>query len=337
MKPPHFWWQHKQTCSARLLSPFGVLYGAIAGRRLRYVSASVPIPVICVGNFTVGGSGKTPVVDSIRHLLADHEHRPFVLSRGYGGRLKGPLRVNPTLHTAHDVGDEPMLLACQHGNYNQVIISRDRVRGAELALEHGASCIVMDDGLQNPSLYKNIVLNVVDAQVGFGNTLCIPAGPLRAPLKAQWPLIDAVVLIGEGSSSAGIIADAEKHSKPVLRAKLIPDPLQATYLHTKNVVAFAGIGRPEKFFETLQHIGATLQSARVFADHRPYEDAELKALQHQARTHHAQLVTTRKDFMRLSLHQKEFLKDDLYVLDVTLEWESPEDIQKLLKTLMHQI
>lgn len=334
MQSPHFWWQHEQTALARLLSLVGGVYGAIAAKRLQHAPTVVPFPVICVGNFTVGGAGKTPVVASIQNLLMKAGHRPFVLSRGYGGSLKGAVRVDPSIHTAQEVGDEPMLLAGQTHTGCGVIISRDRVKGAQLAIEHGALCIVMDDGLQNPYLHKDIVLSVVDAHVGFGNALCIPAGPLRAPLSAQWPLIDAIVLIGDGIAGASILAQAHEHAKPILRAKLVPDPHQAAYLKSKQLIAFAGIGRPEKFFETLRGVGAVLQSTHAFADHRPYQDAELTILQKQARDRAATLVTTRKDFMRLTPNQKAFLKDDLYTMDVTLEWENPEHIEKLLKTLM---
>jgi tetraacyldisaccharide 4'-kinase len=278
-----------------LLRPSAALYGAVAAWRMGRRGDRAALPVICVGNFTVGGAGKTPAALTIAALLAAMGERPAFLTRGYGGAAPGPLRVDPERHGAAEIGDEPLLLA----RAAPTIVSRNRPAGARLAVETGANALVMDDGLQNPSLVKNLSFAVVDAATGVGNGLPLPAGPLRAPLEAQWPRVDAVIVVGEGEAGEALVREAERRRKPVLRARIAPDAHEAAGLHGRRVLAFAGIGRPQKFFETLGACGATVERRHAFPDHHPYTAAEVNGLVAEAAAEGLTPVTTEKDRVRL--------------------------------------
>jgi tetraacyldisaccharide 4'-kinase len=254
-----------------------------------------PVPVICVGNFTLGGAGKTPTALAVASLLARSGHRPAFLSRGYGGSLPGPVRVDPDRHGPDEVGDEPLLLA----RAAPATVSRDRPAGARLAIAEGATCLVMDDGLQNPSLAKTFSLAVVDGEAGAGNWLPFPAGPLRASLAAQWPHVGAVVLIGGGSPGERIAREAGARGIPILRGVLEPDAEAAERLRGRPVLAFAGIGRPEKFFRTLECVGARVVGRRAFPDHHAFTEGEVQGLLREAEAGGLALVTTEKDRVRL--------------------------------------
>ncbi|MBM6592706.1 tetraacyldisaccharide 4'-kinase [Microvirga pudoricolor] len=294
MRAPAFWWQSSPGPVSRALYPLGLLYGGIAARRLGQVGERADLPVICVGNFTAGGAGKTPTAQAVAELLKAAGETPAFLSRGYGGRLAGPARVEDR-HTAEDVGDEPLLLA----RTATAIVSRDRPAGAALANRLGATVIVMDDGLQNPSLVKDLALAVVDGRTGIGNGLAIPAGPLRAPMEAQWPAVDAVLVIGDGLAGMRMADEARGSGKPVFRAALKPDEAAAAGLRGRRVFAFAGIGRPEKFFDTLKACGAILEKTQGFPDHQPYSGQDLDRLRETAARDGLQLVTTEKDMARI--------------------------------------
>ncbi len=333
MRAPEFWWREGPSPEARLLQPFGALFGAISG--LRYAWAK-PIhagcPVICIGNFTAGGAGKTPTAMALAALLRKVGERPAFLTRGYGGSLSrtcSSTLVDCACHTVSQTGDEPLLLA----NVAPTFISARRPCGAAAALKAGAGVIIMDDGLQNFSVAKDFSLAVVDAATGIGNGLCLPAGPLRAPLTRQWCWVDAVLLVGQGRPGERLSDLAVDNSKPVLRASLVPDPESMRVLKGKRLVAFAGIGRPEKFFQTLESLrpehGLDLVARRSFADHHPYSKEDLQALQQLARQHDAQLVTTQKDMVRLSHLVPESLAEEVLVLPVHLEF-SGEDETRLL-------
>ncbi len=295
MKAPAFWWRQAPSLAARLLAPAGLAYGGIAARRLAGPGARPAIPVICVGNLVAGGAGKTPAALAIAGMLRCMGRKPAFLSRGYGGSLPGPLLVDVERHRADQVGDEPLLLA----RAAPAIVGRDRVAGAAFAAASGADTVVMDDGLQNPSLAKTFSLAVVDGDTGIGNGLCIPAGPLRAPLAAQWPRIDAVLLIGRGVAGEQVAAAARRAGKPVLRARLMPDEQAGLLVKGRRVLAFAGIGRPEKFFATLETLGADIVARHAYADHAPLTAAAAKALIEEARAGKLLLVTTEKDRMRM--------------------------------------
>jgi tetraacyldisaccharide 4'-kinase len=322
MRAPAFWWSPTPTPLARLLRPASLLYGAVAARRLGRDGSRASVPVMCIGNFTVGGAGKTPSALAVARILKDLGERPAFLSRGYGGRLAGPVRVGPE-HVAADVGDEPLLLARDA----PVIVSRARPAGAELAAAGGASVIVMDDGLQNASLLKDLAVAAVDGATGFGNRLPMPAGPLRAPLGAQWPKADAVLVIGEGSAGESAAQEAAGLGKPVLRGRLEPDPAAAARLAGRRVLAFAGIGRPAKFFETLKTCGAIVEVERAFPDHHPFGADDLTALRRAAGSRGLALVTTEKDAARIGAPD---LADAILTLPVRLRFDNQAALRALL-------
>ncbi len=290
MRDPAFWWRDG-SLAATLLTPFAAGYGAIAARRMEQKGTRVGVPVICVGNFTLGGAGKTPTVLMLARMLQYAGETPCCLSRGYGGSESGPKRVDPQTDTAEQVGDEPLLLA----RAAPTIVSRDRVAGAKAAAD--ASVIVMDDGLQNAALEKNFTIAVIDGRRGIGNGKVFPAGPLRAPLDAQMARTDALLVIG-GDLNAEIAAAAG--GRPVFHGRLAPDEAALTALRSRNVFAFAGIGDPDKFFDTLTGAGITLTQRQAFADHHRFTGEEAAELEMQAEHESLTLVTTEKDHARMS-------------------------------------
>jgi tetraacyldisaccharide 4'-kinase len=295
MRAPDFWWQPRSSVLANLLRPASLIYGAVAGRRMRRMGERAALPVICIGNFTAGGAGKTPTALAVAEMLDTAGESPVFLSRGYGGNLRGPAQVQPQ-HKALEVGDEPMLLAATA----PAIVSADRPAGARLAHEIGATVLIMDDGLQNPSLRKDCTVAVVDGVTGIGNGLPLPAGPLRAPMKAQWPAVDAVLVIGNGAAGEAVAQEAERLGKRVFKGRLAPGRELADGLQGRRVLAFAGIGRPEKFFDTLRACGAIVEVARSFPDHHSYNRGDLDGLRREAEARGLQAVTTEKDFVRIA-------------------------------------
>jgi tetraacyldisaccharide 4'-kinase len=297
MREPAFWWKPGR---GFLLSPFSVVYGTVAWLRMRSRGRSAGVPVICLGNLTVGGGGKTPTaLAAARILLAAHT-RPSFLSRGYGGRLGGPVLVNPSEHSAADVGDEPLLLA----RLAPTIVARDRVAGAEAARTNGASVIVMDDGFQNPSLKKDLAIIVVDGRRGIGNRHMIPAGPLRAPLRAQLKRAHALLVVGPADGAAPVIKLAVRHRLAVFHGRLEPDRQTLAALSGRKVLAFAGIADPEKFFATLADAGVVVAERRSFADHHRYTAIEARMLMARADDKNLVLITTEKDHVRLTGNPK---------------------------------
>ena len=292
MRPPRFWHGAPDHPAARLLAPLGTLYGRRAAARMDRPGARADCPVLCLGNVTLGGAGKTPTAIALAVMLRDLGRRPVFLSRGYGGVLRGPVQVDPARHGWREVGDEPLLLA----RHAPAIVARDRVAGARLCVEAGADAIVMDDGLQNPSLGKDLALAVVDAGSGVGNGRPFPAGPLRAPLARHWPHVGGLVLIGAGEPGEAVARQAAGRGLPVHRARLVA---QGGDLAGRRVLAFAGIGRPEKFFATLSEAGAEIAATRAFPDHHPFRDRDLRRLAADSDTLGADLVTTGKDAVRL--------------------------------------
>ena len=293
MREPAFWWQ---SGTGSLLAPMGTIYGAVAALRLRRRGIRAGMPVICLGNLTVGGAGKTPAALAVAHLLLAAHQRPFFLSRGYGGRLAGPLRVSPTLHRATDVGDEPLLLT----RLAPTIVARDRVAGAKLAQFAGATVIVMDDGFQNPSLHKDLAILVVDGRRGIGNGRIVPAGPLRAPLGSQLDRAQALVLVGAADGAAMIADAASQRGLAIFQGRLEPEPNVVAAIGRRQVLAFAGIGDPTKFFATLSEAGIDVAVRSSFPDHHRYTVAEAKDLVARADAAGLMLLTTEKDLVRLS-------------------------------------
>jgi tetraacyldisaccharide 4'-kinase len=292
MREPAFWWR-AAGLEAGLLAPLAAIYGAVAASRLTQSGARAAVPVICIGNPTVGGAGKTPLTLALARLLAAAGETPALLSRGYGGRLAGPLRVDVARHRAADVGDEPLLLA----RVAPTFVARDRVAGAQAAA--GASLILMDDGFQNPSLQKDFAVLVVDARRGIGNGRVVPAGPLRAPLHVQLARADALVVVGTAPAADAVAAAARARGVPVFHAGLEPDTAVAAALAGARVLAFAGIGDPEKLFATLKEAGIAVAATRGFPDHHRYTPAEARMLCEQAEREALLLVTTEKDLVRL--------------------------------------
>ncbi|MDQ2953635.1 MAG: tetraacyldisaccharide 4'-kinase [Pseudomonadota bacterium] len=328
MLEPPFWWR-APGLAARLLQPIALGYGAAAAWRLRHKGARAGIGVICIGNLTHGGAGKTPAALTIARLLGEMGERPFFLSRGYGGKLAGPLRVDPARHRADEVGDEPLLLARRA----PTIVARDRVAGAELARAEGASVVVMDDGLQNPSLAKDWTLAVVDGHRGIGNARVFPAGPLRAPLMAQLERTNAVLVIGEPlppDSKLAIVL--HQGNRPLLHAKLEPDGNAIAALKGSRLFAFAGIGDPEKFFRTLTEAGLDVVGEERFPDHYKYSAADARRLLERCEREHMTPVTTEKDFVRLTTGDADCaqLAARARVLPVTLVFEGEEVLRRLL-------
>jgi len=303
MRAPTFWYRHGLIST--LLAPFGWIWAVGARRRAaKPPMHRSPIPVVCIGNITAGGAGKTPIALSIAQLIPG----AHFLSKGYGGSEVGPLRVDPQRHSYQQVGDEPLLLA----EMAPCWVAKNRIDGAEAAAAAGASCLVMDDGFQDPSLEKDISILVVDGGSGFGNGHCMPAGPLREPVEVGLKRADVVVILGEDRHGiASLVAP-----KPVLRAWLEPEA-EASVLSGRKVVAFAGIGRPAKFFHTLDHLGANLVEAYAFPDHYPFHPQEIHELTVAAQNHAAFLVTTGKDFVRVPVGQR----DHIGVVQMDVAWE----------------
>ena len=320
MREPGFW-HGPSSLKSHLLRPLGALYGAIAAKRLQREGLGVGIPVLCVGNYHVGGAGKTPTVLALAKLLRDLGETPVVLSRGYGGELRGPVRVDPVRHAASDVGDEPLMLA----GALPIVVSRKRAEGVPLARAHGATVILMDDGFQNPSIVKDASLIVIDSERGLGNGKVFPAGPLRAPLRSQLARTDALIIVGNGNAAASVAAEIAAQGKPVLSAHLKPDEAQVARLRGKRVLAFAGIGDPTRFFNTLRASGIEVAGQRAFADHHPYSQSQIESLIAEATGGALTLVTTEKDLARLRDWSQQIVP-----FPVTLEFDDPALLRKFV-------
>jgi tetraacyldisaccharide 4'-kinase len=285
---PAFWRQNG--LAPHLLAPLGAATALLTAKRVARPGLRLNIPVICIGNAGVGGAGKTMVARDILLRLQVRRKTPFALTRGYGGRLAGPVRADLLRHDADDLGDEALLLA----RTAPVIVAKNRAAGGQFAAVLGADAIVMDDGLQNPGLVKTLSLLVIDGGAGFGNGRCLPAGPLRETVTAAASRCQAAVLIGEDRCDARAQLP---YGLPVLAARLVPSceiPLRG-----RRVIGFAGIGRPEKFFESLRGLGAELARTLPFPDHHRYTAADFRRLDALAEQERAILVTTEKDAVKL--------------------------------------
>ena len=323
MREPAFWYRPRSLQSYALW-PLGALYGAITARRMSRRGVDAGIPVICVGNYHVGGAGKTPTVLALSRLLRELGETPVVLSRGYGGRLKGPVMVDRARHGPADIGDEPLMMARDV----PVAVACDRLDGVALAKSQGATVILMDDGFQNPALFKDASLIVIDGERGLGNGKVFPAGPLRAPLAAQLARTDALVLIGDGNAANDVAAEIAKRNKPELRAHLKPDAASLAQLSGKRVFAFAGIGDPERFFRALRASGIDVVRTRAFADHHMFSDGEIAALAAEAQREQLTLVTTEKDLARL--RGRKGVPDGIVPFAVQLAFDDPAKLRQLI-------
>ena len=320
MRTPDFWQEKDYTAkfAAAALSPFGWAYGATVAWKAKHAHPHrAAAKVVCVGNLTVGGTGKTPIVIAVAQALQSRKRKAIILSRGYGGKMRGPAFVDLAHDTFVEAGDEALLLA----GAAPVIVARDRSTGAELADRERADAIVMDDGFQNFSLEKDLSIVVVDAQTGFGNGRIVPAGPLRESVAKGLKRADAVVLVGSGTPAL------PGFDGVVLRANL--SPVDILGLKAERVLAFAGIGRPAKFFETLDALGADIVERREYADHHAYTASEFARLRAKAKAANAQLVTTEKDFVRLTPAERQ----DVRFVPVRAIFEDQSALEALLDSI----
>jgi len=325
MRAPGFWDNppSRPGVAARLLSPLGGLYAAGTARRLaKRSSYTSDAPVICIGNLSAGGTGKTPTVIAFAEKIG---LGVFVVSRGYGGTLEGPVLVDPKVHTAEQVGDEPLLLSA----FTPVIVAKDRVAGAKFADEQDARVILLDDGFQDPSVIKSLSIVVVDAARGFGNGRCIPAGPLREPIHTGLSRADAVISIGapklqERFTKAWGDAIQVPRLQGQLKALETGMPWKG-----RRVLAFAGIGYPEKFFATLRELGADVIDTVALEDHAPLNATLIARLKRDAQAARAQLICTEKDSVRLP----EDLRREVLPLPVRLRFKNDAALNDLLRPL----
>ena len=325
MREPAFWYR-PPSLTSRLLAPLGAIYGQVAALRMQVRGFDAGIPVLCVGNYHTGGAGKTPTVLALTKLLRELGETPVVLSRGYGGKWQGPVKVDPAKHIAANVGDEPLMLVLTV----PVVIARNRVDGVALARSQGATVILMDDGFQNPAIAKDASLIVIDSERGLGNGSVFPAGPLRAPLKPQLARTDALVVIGDGHAAASVAADITSRGKQALRAHLKPDAVSLAALSGKRVLAFAGIGDPGRFFRTLRDAGIDVARERAFADHHPFSQGEIEALVGEAQGDGLTLVTTEKDLARMRGSENGAGAGDIVPFAVTLEFDDAAALRKFV-------
>jgi tetraacyldisaccharide 4'-kinase len=324
LSAPAFWQNPDARLAPLLLSPFGAITAGITARRLRRPGWRAPVPVICCGNLGVGGAGKTTLALDLLQRLHARGIDAHALTRGYGGTARGLLRVDPLRHDASLVGDEALLLA----RHAPTWVSADRAASARAATTEGAQCLVMDDGMQNPGLVQDCTLLVIDGEAGFGNGHLLPAGPLRESIAAGAARAHAAVLIGaDRYRAARQLPDAF----PVLPARLVMGP-EAQALRGRRVAAFAGIGRPDKFFLALDAIGLEIVQRTGFPDHHRYRAVELDRLATHAQAQNAALVTTPKDAVRLpaSFRQK------VTVLGVGLRWDNEAALEALLDGVLKQ-
>lgn len=320
MREPEFWRRDGNPWPARALLPASGIYAmATVLRRWRHRPYRPPVPVVVAGGLTLGGSGKTPLALALAERLA--ARKPHFVTRGYGGRSKGPLQVDPSRHSAAEVGDEPLLLAHRAPTW----VARNRAAGARAAVEAGAGLIILDDGFQNPFLAKDLALLSIDGEGGLGNGHVFPGGPLREPLAFALRRAAAVVRIGDDLVGVERLV---RGRRPIIAARLVPTP-EAVGIAGQRVFAFTGIGRPEKFFASLRATGAELVTSRAFPDHHPYTATEAANLLSEAAQLKALPVTTAKDQVRLP----RAVQGHVTVFAIRLVFSQSPELEELLARL----
>ena len=320
MKAPKFWYREKSFW-AKLLTPLGRIYGWSVARRFKRVKPyQASVPVICVGNLSIGGTGKTPVCLALGKILKEMGVSFYFLNHGYKSHQKGII-VNTKKMSALDVGDEAMLLAAEA----LTVVDNHRARGAQVAERAGAKAIIMDDGFQNPSLIKTVSFIVVDGRTGFGNGRLIPAGPLRETVERGLLRADAVIISGHDDTGVQEIVHQYAPDMPILSGHFEPDSSVIKKLQGKKVMAFAGIGRPEKFFDMLVGCGVPVAKRAVFPDHYDYTRFDLESLLGEAGN--LPLVTTTKDAVKVPQN----MKSRIIAVSGQFVFDHPEEIQNILK------
>lgn len=322
MTPPEYWYNPAKPIGfLRTLVLVPLSWLIYLGSRLRQFfsfTQTVDCPVICVGNFTVGGAGKTPTTLYIANYLASKGAKPAIVSRGYRGRLRGPIKVDPHIHTFQEVGDEPLMMAKNHDVY----IAKKRSSGAKLAIQNGATVIIMDDGLQHPHLYQDLKLSVVDAKKGFGNGYLLPAGPLREPLSYGLGRIDGLITIRSYEEAPYKLT----LDHPQMTAYVTINKTDGATLKDKSLVAFAGLAHPDKFFEMLTSEAFTVKATKAFPDHYQFTKEDEQDLKDLAERNNAQLVTTEKDYVRLSTE----IQKITIPVRITLEFDDTNTLKRVL-------
>ncbi len=333
MRTPEFWYpqEGRVTITSAFLSPLAWIYDGVGWMKGKTSNAhKLRVPVVCVGNLTAGGAGKTPCCIKISEIATEIGMNPSFVSRGYGGSERGPLMVDPGQHTSSEVGDEPLLLSGAAKTW----IATDRAKGGDAAQDTGATTIVMDDGFQNPSLYKTLSILVVDGRLGFGNRRVIPAGPLRENISRGLGRADAIIVMGGRSLlPQKDRQDIEKCTAPVFDARLEPDEIVPSVAQNEKsdgepqFIAFAGIGRPQKFFDTLKSISLNVIKEVPYPDHHPYSSRDTEWLLQLAHEKQGRLITTAKDHVRLS----RAMRDQVSVLPVSVAFDDEASFRQFLK------
>jgi len=324
---PPFWWQ-KNSWQGYALAPVSYLYGRVTAKRMDMsASTEVNAPVICVGNFVVGGAGKTPTVHMLTKYAREQGFNVGILSRGHGGAITTPTVVNLKRHNAHDVGDEALL----HAQKAITVVSTNRAAGAELLVQQDCTMIIMDDGFQNPSLHKDFNLVVVDAKRGLGNGFTMPGGPMRVPFRHQLLHADAIFITGNGEAAQKVIRKSARAGKPVFHSTTLASG--RTKYNGQKALAFAGIADPSKFFDTLEAIGVEIVDRQMFGDHHVFAEEECADLIDRSREQKLQLFTTEKDAARLKGmgEAQDKVLELSQVVKITLKPEDPAMLKRIIE------
>ena len=323
IRPPKFWFfePERHNLWSSVFYPISKIWEFETNRRIKNgKSEAMPIPVICVGNLTVGGSGKTPTIIALAKLFKKNGYKPQVISRGYGGSIKGPHLVDQINDTSKEVGDEPLLIS----KSCPVWVSKNKKDGILAAAKNKADLVLLDDGFQNSSIKKDLSILVIDSKIGFGNAKVLPAGPLREPIIKGVKRADFLLLIGEEKKYASFF-DLQK--KPLFYGKIVAKVKSSPNLKNKSIIAFSGIAHPSKFFDTLEELGANILVRESFPDHYNYKESTIRRLKNEAIKRESILITTEKDFVRIP----KYLRENILALCVELIIANEKPLISIIK------